>query len=453
MKKGLGPIKPKSFLDTKKQMIGRGQLTIHKESSKSSSMSDISSQSIPAHCLYEMTVEEMLLFHDALIVHLNKLLEKHGLSLIPATFKNKYYSQLFKLSHQNHWWSWLQFRKFKHTAVSNSSLIDICSFASIIPQGRSPFYKIPIIIHRFVNHLTLNALSVQGIFRVSGNTKRIGGLLDIYDDQTDYGNNYDFQHHTVYDVADALKKFLRSLPEPLFTHMLHDKFLDCLQIHNEKDQIHALQQLILFLPREHSLALLYILEFLVLVASKSSENQMDLTNLATIFAPNLMSSSDESHAITDYPKTIKLISILLHNSSEFKLYDYPAYEFLEGYKGKLPELEKKKSVSRPRAVTMGVATRYSVGETNSIPTSKTPSQLFVPSNASPLRSSTVEQSTPRVVDSPSLLVMTDFPSTRVDTDDLGTSHISVQDRLSAVIPNRLSFKPFRSRSSTSPSRT
>ncbi|KAJ2992722.1 hypothetical protein HDV02_002891 [Globomyces sp. JEL0801] len=379
MKKGLGPIKPKSFLDTKKQMIGRGRLTIHKESSKSSSMSDISSQSIPAHCLYEMTVEEMLLFHDALIVHLNKLLEKQGLSLIPATFKNKYYSQLFKLSHQNHWWS--------------------C----------------------------------------------------------------DFQHHTVYDVADALKKFLRSLPEPLFTHMLHDKFLDCLrkplskinalEIHNEKDQIHALQQLILFLPREHSLALLYILEFLVLVASKSSENQMDLTNLATIFAPNLMSSSDESQAITDYPKTIKLISILLHNISEFRLYDYPAYEFLEGYKGKLPELEKKKSVSRPRAVTMGVATRYSVGETNSIPTSKTPSQLFVPSNASPLRSSTVEQSTPRVVDSPSLLVMTDFPSTRVDTDDLGTSHISVQDRLSAVIPNRLSFKPFRSRSSTSPSRT
>jgi hypothetical protein len=76
----------------------------------------------------------------------------------------------------------------------------------------------------------------QGIFRVSGNGKRIAQLLVDFDTPTSYGlGQYvlltsPFECNNVFDIADCLKKFFRGLSEPLFTKTLYPYFLQSARI-------------------------------------------------------------------------------------------------------------------------------------------------------------------------------------------------------------------------------
>lgn len=55
-----------------------------------------------------------------------------------------------------------------------------------------------------------------------------------------------------------------------------------------EQKVRAYQQLIQHLPIPHQHLLLYLLDFLSLFASHSSENKMDATNLAIVFAPGIL---------------------------------------------------------------------------------------------------------------------------------------------------------------------
>jgi hypothetical protein len=79
-------------------------------------------------------------------------------------------------------------------------------------------------------------IETHGIFRVSGNGKRITALLQDFD-APPYGFaqyhrlTSKFQGNNIFDVADCLKKFFRSLSEPLFTKTLHSIFLSVSSIY------------------------------------------------------------------------------------------------------------------------------------------------------------------------------------------------------------------------------
>ena len=68
-------------------------------------------------------------------------------------------------------------------------------------------------------------MSVEGIFRKNGNIKRLRDLADAID--RDPSGVYLTQDNAV-QLAALLKKFLRDLPEPLFTFRLHKLFISTL---------------------------------------------------------------------------------------------------------------------------------------------------------------------------------------------------------------------------------
>lgn len=86
---------------------------------------------------------------------------------------------------------------------------------------------IPFIISRLCNYIESNSgLTLEGLFRVSGNVKLVEKLKNSFDK---FG---DAPLETIGDVPSAaalVKLFLRELPEPVIPTSVHRSFLSVLQ--------------------------------------------------------------------------------------------------------------------------------------------------------------------------------------------------------------------------------
>ncbi|XP_044578820.1 uncharacterized protein LOC123261303 [Cotesia glomerata] len=155
---------------------------------------------------------------------------------------------------------------------------------------------VPAIVRQCIKHLELTGLRTLGIFRVSPSKKRVRQLRENFDCGRDAKIDADQCPH---DVATLLKEYFRDLPDPLLCRDLYQAFVHTQKIRNRRLQQEALQHLIQLLPTPNRETLWALLTFLTEVAANSEDvrdetgewipgNKMDLTNLATVFAPNIL---------------------------------------------------------------------------------------------------------------------------------------------------------------------
>ncbi|ODQ68438.1 RhoGAP-domain-containing protein [Nadsonia fulvescens var. elongata DSM 6958] len=94
------------------------------------------------------------------------------------------------------------------------------------------FGHVPVTVAKCGYFLKTNATKVEGIFRKSGSVKRIKELQTIFNTAPDFGKllllNDSESNYTTHDVANVLKRFLSSLPEPIIPLCFYDKFRDVL---------------------------------------------------------------------------------------------------------------------------------------------------------------------------------------------------------------------------------
>jgi hypothetical protein len=131
-------------------------------------------------------------------------------------------------------------------------------------------------------------MDVEGIFRLSGNAKRISMLQTIFDTaEEQYGSQLDWQGYTVHDASNVMRRFLNYLPEPVINleyQLLFKTTLDA-EFPNLQAKIDAFQKLIERLPIVHQYLLLYLLDMLYLFSFYDETTRMDTSSLATAFAP------------------------------------------------------------------------------------------------------------------------------------------------------------------------
>ncbi|CAK9803679.1 Rho GTPase-activating protein 6 [Anthophora quadrimaculata] len=164
--------------------------------------------------------------------------------------------------------------------------------------GGSPgeWDAVPGVVRQCIRHLENTGLRTLGIFRVSPSKKRVRQLREDFDCGRETKIGPDQCPH---DVAALLKEFLRDLPDPLLCRDLYQAFVHTQKIRNRRLQQEALQHLIQLLPTPNRETLWALLNFLSVVAANSEDqktetgewisgNKMDTTNLATVFAPNIL---------------------------------------------------------------------------------------------------------------------------------------------------------------------
>uniref|UniRef100_A0A1B0GQ99 Uncharacterized protein n=1 Tax=Phlebotomus papatasi TaxID=29031 RepID=A0A1B0GQ99_PHLPP len=218
---------------------------------------------------------------------------------------------------------------------------------------------VPAIVRQCIAHLTAHGLSTVGIFRVSPARRRVRHLREEWERAGPTGINFDTTH-CPHDVATLLKEFLRDLPEPLLCSALYGTFLGTQRIRNRRLQLEAIAHLLRLLPPAHRDTLRILLQFLADVARAANDapngrsgNRMDSTNLATVFAPNILRSSEDR--VEERLDAINVIRTMIDHHEE--LFRVPAAILDEVYAEMMDQHGQALDRLCERRATEGAASR------------------------------------------------------------------------------------------------
>uniref|UniRef100_A0A673A0N6 GEM interacting protein n=1 Tax=Sphaeramia orbicularis TaxID=375764 RepID=A0A673A0N6_9TELE len=207
---------------------------------------------------------------------------------------------------------------------------------SMMPRDRLD--EVPFVVLLCTSEIESRALSVQGVYRVSGSKPRVQKLCQAFEMQKEQVDLSDLSPH---DITSILKHFFKELPEPLLTFDLYNDFIavgktiqhlserESLPDTNEiMDVVHNLQKLLQKLPPYCYSTLQHMMCHLQKV-SENCENKMSPSNLGIVFGPTLLRplvSTDMSMlALLETSYQAVLIEFLItHNDKIFGLRGRPS---------------------------------------------------------------------------------------------------------------------------------
>lgn len=172
----------------------------------------------------------------------------------------------------------------------------------------------PIFFTELVRYLEEKGLREEGILRVPGNTGRVKIIREEMEEKF-YDGTFSWEDRRPHDCATLLKQFLRELPFPLLTHQYQPAFAAVENIPDRKQQLQALNLLILLLPPIHRDCLKILVHFLSRVVHHEKHNKMGLNSVAMIMAPNLFLCTDKTQPTLQEIKhaqgTVNIVRMLI----------------------------------------------------------------------------------------------------------------------------------------------
>jgi RalA-binding protein 1 len=161
---------------------------------------------------------------------------------------------------------------------------------------------LPAVVYRCLEYLRAKqAISEEGIFRLSGSNIVIKGLRERFNNEGDI-KLLDGQYYDVHAVASLLKLYLRELPASVLTRELHLDFLKVLDMDERSKKIQTFNVLVHKLPRANFELLRHMSSFLIEIVDNSGQNKMTVRNVGIVFAPTLnIPAPLISFFLTDYP--------------------------------------------------------------------------------------------------------------------------------------------------------
>ncbi|XP_057716900.1 GEM-interacting protein isoform X2 [Corythoichthys intestinalis] len=156
---------------------------------------------------------------------------------------------------------------------------------------------VPFVVQRCTAEIESRALSLQGVYRVSGSKPRVQKLCQALEELKE---DVDLSEVSPHDITCVLKHFFKELPDPLLTFELYNEFIaagrsvqqlgDWESAQDTKefaDVLRNLQQLLQKLPSCSYGTLRHLILHLYQV-SLNDENKMSSCNLGIVFGPTLL---------------------------------------------------------------------------------------------------------------------------------------------------------------------
>ncbi|XP_062267169.1 rho GTPase-activating protein 18 [Platichthys flesus] len=153
-------------------------------------------------------------------------------------------------------------------------------------QRRVPGTKVPFILQRFIAHIEEEGLDTEGLLRIPGAATRIKSLCQDLESSF-YDGMFPWQQLKQHDAASLLKLFIRELPHPLLTVEYISTFIAVNKLPTKKQQLQALNLLVLLLPEPNRDTLKALMEFFQRVIDHQVKNKMTLNNVSVVMAPNI----------------------------------------------------------------------------------------------------------------------------------------------------------------------
>ncbi|XP_051555198.1 rho GTPase-activating protein 21-like isoform X3 [Myxocyprinus asiaticus] len=179
---------------------------------------------------------------------------------------------------------------------------------------------VPLIVEVCCKLVEEKGLEYTGIYRVPGNNAAISSMQEELD--TKGMTDIDIQDDKWRDlnvISSLLKSFFRKLPEPLFTNEKYSNFIDANRTEDPIERLKALKRLIHELPDHHYETLKYLSGHLKTVSENCEKNKMEPRNLAIVFGPTLVRTSEDNmtHMVTHMPDQYKIVETLIQQYDWF----------------------------------------------------------------------------------------------------------------------------------------
>uniref|UniRef100_A0A8C5B6P1 Rho GTPase-activating protein 15 n=1 Tax=Gadus morhua TaxID=8049 RepID=A0A8C5B6P1_GADMO len=130
-------------------------------------------------------------------------------------------------------------------------------------------------------------LTVDGIYRVSGNLSTVQKLRFMVDQEEELDLDAS-QWEDIHVVTGALKMFFRELPEPLFPFRFFELFVEAIKTKDRRQKVQAVKKLIQQLPKPNLDTMKLLFGHLQRVLACSTKNLMSSQGVSIVFGPTLM---------------------------------------------------------------------------------------------------------------------------------------------------------------------
>lgn len=170
--------------------------------------------------------------------------------------------------------------------------------------------KIAYVIELCVCCLLEKGLYEEGLLRVgcaSSKLRRMISAINANYVTPPLSDKYADPHVT----AGVLKKYLRSLPDPLLTFEFYQDFVGAAQKQTETQRKAAILNIINQLPKENYDNLRYLTKFLSYLSEKNQENKMSPQNIAIVMSPNLLWSPNENENYIDQVNSTATVNTIV----------------------------------------------------------------------------------------------------------------------------------------------
>ncbi|XP_043960372.1 rho GTPase-activating protein 12b isoform X4 [Gambusia affinis] len=165
-----------------------------------------------------------------------------------------------------------------------------CSLSSLCQRENT---SVPNFVKMCIDHVENTGLSVDGLYRVSGNLAVIQKLRFAvnHDEKVDLN---DSKWEDIHVTTGALKMFFRELPEPLFTYGSFNDFVNAIKCSDYKQRVNSVKDLIKKLPKPNHDTMQTLFRHLRRVIEHGEANRMTTQSVAIVFGPTLLRPETET---------------------------------------------------------------------------------------------------------------------------------------------------------------
>lgn len=163
-----------------------------------------------------------------------------------------------------------------------------------MPDGVDPQSIPSILLHTIQSMRELEALEVEGIFRVPGSFIQFEKLRNQINSGD--GNNINFTSLDVHILATLVKQFIATLPDPITTVQLYEHWINAAKFADSSERMRALIKVYHSMPEPNKSCLKFLFEFLADIHRKRDVNKMGAPVLATAFGPSVLRDDGKNPA-------------------------------------------------------------------------------------------------------------------------------------------------------------
>ncbi|XP_053739340.1 rho GTPase-activating protein 21 isoform X1 [Synchiropus splendidus] len=179
---------------------------------------------------------------------------------------------------------------------------------------------VPLLVELCCTVVEERGLEYTGIYRVPGNNASISSMQEELNSKG--MTDIDIQEDKWRDlnvISSLLKSFFRKLPEPLFTNEKYNEFIEANRTEDSVVRLKELKRLIYELPDHHFETLKFLCAHLKKVSDNCEKNKMEPRNLAIVFGPTLVRTSEDNmtNMVSHMPDQCKIVENLIQQFDWF----------------------------------------------------------------------------------------------------------------------------------------